>query len=103
MKIPVLGSGMNLVSSVAFSAGSVVVSGAQTVCGEDLKPEPGAMRSILLSMDGSIHGRIPAILGHDEAERVDTIARFLDNTTEAEMNELMTLLQLAITKRNAAA
>lgn len=61
MKIPVVGSGINLVSSVAFSAGSVVVSGAQTVSGQDIRPEPGSMRSMLLSMEGSIHGRIPAI------------------------------------------
>jgi hypothetical protein len=103
MRIPVVGSGLNLVSSVACSAGSVVVSGMQTVTGEDIKPDPGSMRSLLLAMEGSVHGRISDILGDDETERVDTMARFLDGTTEAEMNELMGLLQLAIARRTAAA
>ena len=68
-----------------------------------IKPNPGSMRSLLLSMEGSVHGRIPDILGDDEAERVDTMVRFLDGTTESEMNELMGLLQLAIARRCAAA
>ena len=103
MRIPVVGLGLNLVSSVACAAGSVVVSGTQTVTGDDIKPNPGSMRSLLLSMEGSVHGRIPDILGGDETERVDTMVRFLDGTTEAEMNELMGLLQLAIARRCAAA
>jgi hypothetical protein len=101
MKIPVLGSGINIVSSVACSAGSVVASGAQTVSGQDIKPDPGSMRALLLAMEGSVHGRIPEILGDDEGERVETMCRFLDGTSEAEMNELMGLLQLAIARRTA--
>ena len=61
------------------------------------------MRSLLLSMEGAVHGRIPDILGDDETERVDTMIRFLDGTTEAEMNELMGLLTLAIARRCSAA
>jgi hypothetical protein len=93
---------VNLAASLACSTGAAVTDGTQTVLGDDIKPRPGSMRSLLLSMEGSVHGRIPDILGGDETERVDTIARFLQGTTERELNELLGLVQLAITQVNAS-
>ena len=94
-------SPVNLAGSLGCVVGSVIVEGTQEVLGGDIKPDPNAMRTLLLSMEGSIHGRIPEILGADEAERVDTIARFLDGTTDAEMNEILTLVALAAARRAA--
>src|SRR5262245_60129711 len=91
---------VNFAASLACSAGAVVVDGTQTALGDDVQPRPGSMRSLLLSMDGSIHGRIPEILGRDQTERVDTIAHFLKGTSEQDLSELLGLVQLAITQVN---
>lgn len=94
-------SPVNLAASLGCAVGSIVVEGTQDALGDDIKPNPNAMRSLLLSMEGSIHGRIPEILGADEAERVDTVARFLNGTTDAEVNEILGLVVLAVARRSA--
>src|SRR4051812_986824 len=96
-----LKSPVNFVASLGCSAGSVAVDGVQTLTGNDIQPDPGSMRTVLLSMEGAVHGRIPDILGDDEAERVDTIARFLSGTNEAEINELLGYIQQAIVQVNS--
>ena len=77
---------VNLVASLACSTGAVVAEGTQTIIGDDIQPRPGSMRSLLLSMEGSVHGRIGDILGSDEAERVETIVRFLEGASEDELS-----------------
>ena len=94
-------SPVNLASSLACVVGSVLVEGTQEVLGDDIKPNTNAMRTLLLSMEGSIHGRIPEILGADEAERVETVARFLDGTTDEEINEILGLVVLVAARRDA--
>ena len=91
---------VNLVASLACSTGAVVSDGTQTIIGDDIKPRPGAMRSLLLSMEGSVHGRIRDILGSDEIERVETIVRFLEGASEEELSELLGLVHIAITEVN---
>lgn len=89
-------SPINFAASLACAGGSVVVDGAQAVLGDDIKPNPGSMRTLLLSMEGSIHGRIKEILGDDEQERVDTIVQFLQGASEQDLNELLGLVQIAV-------
>jgi hypothetical protein len=91
---------VNFAASLGCSAGSVAVDGVQSLLGNDIKPAPASMRTMLFSMEGAIHGRISDILGDDEAERVATIARFLSGTNEAEINELLGYIQLAIVQVN---
>src|SRR2546421_2402730 len=91
---------VNFAASLGCSVGSIAVDGVQTLIGNDIQPDPGSMRTMLLSMEGAIHGRIPDILGDDEGERVATIARFLSGTNEAEINELLGYIQLAIVEVN---
>jgi len=93
-----LATPLNLAASIACSTGAVVAEGTQTIIGEDIKPRPGSMRSLLLAMEGSVHGRIRDILGSDEAERVETIVRFLEGATDEEMSELLGLVQIANTE-----
>ena len=92
---------VNFAASLGCSVGSIAVDGVQSLLGNDIQPDPGSMRTMLLSMEGAVHGRIPDILGDDEAERVDTIARFLSGTNEAEINELLGYIQLAIVQANS--
>ena len=94
-------SPINFAASLACSTGSVVVDGAQTVLGDDIKPNPSSMRSLLLSMEGSVHGRIRMILGDDEQEQVATMVRFLRGADQEELNALMGLVQVAIAEVNA--
>lgn len=96
-------SPVNLAATLGCAVGSVLVDGTQDVLGEDIKPNPGAMRQLLLSMEGSIHGRIPEILGADETERVETVTRFLNGTTDDEINEILGLVALAVVKRKTSA
>jgi hypothetical protein len=96
---------VNLVASVAMSAGAVVVDGVQTALDGEIKPHPARMRELLLTMEGSVHGRIPDILGNDEEQRIDTILRFLTGASEEDMNEILRLTMIAIGRaqlRNAA-
>ena len=93
---------VNLVASLACSTGAVLADGTQTFIGDDIQPRPGSMRSLLLSMEGSVHGRISQILGSDEAERVETIVRFLKGADEEELSELLGLVQIAISEVNQA-
>lgn len=95
---------VNLVTSVAMSAGAVVVDGVQTTLAGDIKPRTATMRELLLAMEGSVHGRIPDILGDDEEERIATILRFLQGAGEDDLNEILRLTMIAIERaqvRNA--
>ena len=67
-----------------------------SVAGDDIiEIRPRAFRSLLLTFDDSIQGNIPAILGDDEDERVDTLVRLLRGTSEKDLQQLLTALQLA--------
>ena len=92
---------VNVVASVAMSAGTVVVEGVHTALDGDVKPSPGPMRELLLAMEGSIHGRIPDILGADEEERVATIVRFLEGTKDEDLNEILRLTMIGIERAQA--
>jgi hypothetical protein len=91
---------VNAVASVAMSVGAHVVEGAQDVLGGDVKPAPRPMRELLLAMEGSVHGRIPDILGDSEEERIATILRFLTGASEEDMNEILRLTMIAIERAN---
>ena len=93
---------VNVLASAAMSAGSVVIDGVQTTLDGDIKPRPATMRELLLTMEGSVHGRIPSILGDDEEERINTILRFLTGASEDDMNELLRLTMVAIERAQSA-
>ena len=100
MRLLKVATPVNAAASFACSAGALVADGAQTVIGHDIQPRPGSMRSLLLTLEGSIHGRIPDILGDDRAERIETIKRFLAKASEEEMNDLLGLVTIAISELN---
>ena len=60
----------------------------------DLRPDQ--FRRLLLTFEDSIQGKIPAILGDDEEERVDTLVRLLRGTSEQDLTVLIGDLQQAL-------
>ncbi|MGH8997825.1 MAG: hypothetical protein ACRDY7_00350 [Acidimicrobiia bacterium] len=89
--------GLRWATSIAAASTEVMVSSAQTVFGDDVVDiRPRNVRSLLLTLEDSIHGRIPEILGDDEEERVETLARLLKGTSEEDMSGLIRALQLAL-------
>jgi hypothetical protein len=79
-----------------LGAGAVVDS-VRFVAGDDVvEIRPRAFRHLLLTFDDSIQGNIPAILGDDEEERVDTLVTLLRGTSDDDMRELLAALQVAL-------
>ena len=92
-----LGEGMRFASSLALATGELVVDAARAVGGDDLiEIRPRQFRSLLLTFEDSIHGQIPAILGDDEAERVDTLVSLLRGTSQQDLSSLISALQQAL-------
>ena len=59
---------------------------------------PSQFRRLLLTFEETIQGHIPAILGDDEEERVDTLVRLLRGTSEEDLNTLLESLQTALAR-----
>ena len=72
---------------------------ASEILGDDfVDVSPQVMRDLMLSVDGSIQGRFLEILGEDEAERVDTMARLLEGSTVEDLNQLVRVTQQAVVR-----
>jgi hypothetical protein len=79
-----------------LGAGAVVDS-VRVFTGDDVvEIGPRAFRHLLLTFDDSIQGNIPAILGDDKEERVDTLVTLLRGTSDDDMRELLAALQVAV-------
>lgn len=93
------GEGFRMASSVASLAAEAVVDSARVVCGDHMVDvPPRTVRSVLLTFEDSIQGRIPEILGDDEDERIDTVVSLLRGSSEEDLSELIGVLQLALTR-----
>ena len=57
------------------------------------------IRRLLLTLQDSIQGRIPEILGDTEEEQVDTLVTLLEGTDDEQLDELMHVFQLALAYR----
>lgn len=89
--------GLRLMTSMALSGAGILVESGRMVAGDDaFDVRPGQFRRLLLTFEESVQGRIPEILGDDEEERVDTLVRLLRGTSEREMAELLSSLQVAL-------
>ena len=65
--------------------------------GDDVvEVSPRVLRSLMLTMDGSIRGRFLEVLGDDEAERVDTMVHLLEGATVEDLNQLARITQQAV-------
>jgi hypothetical protein len=93
----VLGAGLRIVRSLGFLGAELAVDASRVVGLDDLVDiRPRQFRRLLLTFDESIQGRIPEILGDDEEERVDTLVRLLQGTSEADLTALIGSLQVAL-------
>jgi hypothetical protein len=94
-----LGSGLRLMTSMAMAGVEMAVDAGRLVGADELFDlQPGQFRRLLLTFEGSIQGKIPAILGDDEEERVDTLVRLLRGTSERDLSVLIGDLQTALTR-----
>jgi hypothetical protein len=92
-----LGPAMRLATSVAISGAEMALESGRVLAGDDaLEVRPRHFRRLLLSLEDSIQGRIPDILGDDGEERVDTLVRLLRGTSEQDMTELIESLSIAL-------
>lgn len=88
-----------LPSDLFLAAGAAVTRSASEILGDDfVDVSPQVMRDLMLSVDGSIQGRFLEILGEDEAERVDTMARLLEGSTVEDLNQLVRVTQQAVVR-----
>lgn len=91
-----LREGMRLASSVALLGAGAMADSVRVIAGDDaVEIRPRALRHLLLSFDDSIQGNIPAILGDDSDERVDTLVTLLRGTTDDDLRELLAALGAA--------
>src|SRR5688572_10615734 len=94
-----LGPGLRLFRSFALAGAELAVETGRLVGADDLFDiEPRQFRRLLLTFEESIQGQIPEILGDDEEERVDTLARLLRGTSEEDLNTLLESLQKALVR-----
>lgn len=83
--------------SFALAGAELAVETGRLVGADDLfDVEPHQFRRLLLTFEETIQGQIPAILGDDEEERVDTLVRLLHGTSEEDLNVLLHSLQAAL-------
>ena len=92
-----LGPGLRLFRSFALAGAELAVDFGRLAGADDLFDiEPHQFRRLLLTFEETIQGQIPAILGDDEEERVDTLVRLLRGTSEEDLNVLLESLQIAL-------
>jgi hypothetical protein len=92
-----LDAGLRLVRSLAVLGAEVTVDAGRLIGADDLFDiRPRQFRRLLLTLDDSIQGRIPQILGDDEEERVETLVRLLRGTSEKDLSVLIGDLQEAL-------
>ena len=71
-----LGPGLRLFRSFALAGAELAVDAGRLVGADELFAiEPHQFRRLLLTFEETIQGQIPAILGDDDEERVDTLIR----------------------------
>jgi len=93
------GSGLRFVTSVAMAGVELAVDAGRLVGADDLFDiRPDQFRRLLLTFEESIQGKIPAILGDDEEERVETLVRLLRGTSEKDLSTLIGDLQTALVR-----
>lgn len=68
--------------------------------GERPELRPGDMRRLVLTFANSIQGKLPELLGDDDAERVATLKTVLHGTSDDDLIELMSLLQSVLAERS---
>ena len=83
-----VGSSLRLGLAIVDLTGRTVVDVA-TVARPVVKIPPRALRQGLLTFQSSIQGRIPEILGDDEDERIDTLVALLADTSEEDLNAVI--------------
>ena len=97
-----LNEGMRFATSLAVTTTGFVLESVRALGGDDvIEIQPRQFRSLLLSFEDSIQRRIPEILGEDEAERIDTLARLLRGTSEEDLTKLISALQQALARLDA--
>ncbi|HVW34757.1 MAG TPA: hypothetical protein VHL53_19650 [Acidimicrobiia bacterium] len=95
-------SGLRFITSVAMAGVEVAVDAGRAVGLEDLFDiRPRQFRRLLLTFEETIQGNIPAILGDDEEERIDTMVRLLRGTSEKDLTQLIGALQEALNRLEA--
>ena len=91
--------GLRLFRSFALAGAELAVDFGRLAGADDLFDiEPQQFRRLLLTLEETIQGQIPEILGDDEEERVDTLVRLLHGTSEEDLNTLLESLQLALVR-----
>ena len=89
--------GLRFASSMTLFGAGAMVDSVRAIAGDDIvEIRPRAFRSLLLTFEDSIQGNIPAILGDDEDEQVDTLVRLLRGTSDDDLHQLLTALQEAL-------
>lgn len=92
-----LWDGMRLASSVAMFSAGAMADTVRVIAGDDaVEIRPRALRHLLLTFDASIQSNIPAILGDDHDERVDTLVTLLRGTSDDDLLELFAALGAAM-------
>ena len=98
-QLNVLGPGLRLFRSFALAGAELAVEAGRVAGADDLFDiEPDQFRRLLFTFEDTIQGQIPAILGDDEEERVDTLVRLLRGTSEDDLNTLLESLQKALVR-----
>ena len=94
-----IGPGLRLFRSLALAGAELAVETGRLVGADELFDlEPRQFRRLLLTFEETIQGHIPAILGDDEEERVDTLVRLLRSTSDEDLTALLESLQTALAR-----
>ena len=91
--------GLRLFRSFALAGAELAVEVGRLAGADELfDVDPDQFRRLLLTFEDTIQGQIPAILGDDEEQRVDTLVRLLRGTSAEDLNTLLQSLQIALAR-----